>query len=427
MGEHRRALSRAHRRGRAVNAFDALRSALEALRRNPLRTILTALGIVIGTAAVIAMIAVGAGARERLAEQIRSLGANLIVVSPGSVVSGGARLGSGSRQNLTLDDAAAIGRDIAAVQLAAPVVRGAVQVVVGNLNWSTMLLGANADFLEAREWPVASGRGFSREESDGAGKVVILGRTVAEALFGAAEPIGETVRVQMTPLRVVGVLDRKGQNTQGSDQDDLVIVPLSTAKNRILGASHASSRAVGAIVTKIRQGEDLSGAEAQIRDLLRQRHRRAADQDDDFSIRNLAEIMERRDASARTLTLLLGAVASVSLLVGGIGVMNVMLVSVTERTREIGLRLALGARKRDILMQFLIEAATLSGIGGAVGIALGVALAGISASLAGWPTVIRAEAVVLSAGCSIAIGVFFGFYPARRAGSLHPVVALRHE
>src|SRR5215510_11028753 len=427
MGEQRRALSRAHRRGRAVNAFDALRSALEALRRNPLRTVLTALGIVIGTAAVIAMIAVGAGARERLAEQIRSLGANLIVVSPGSVVSGGARLGSGSRQNLTLDDAAAIGRDIAGVQLAAPVVRGAVQVVVGNLNWSTMLLGTNADFLEAREWPIASGRGFSREESDGAGKVVILGRTVAEALFGGAEPIGETVRVQMTPLRVVGVLDRKGQNTQGSDQDDLVIVPLSTAKNRILGASPASSRAVGAIVTKIRQGEDLAGAEAQIRDLLRQRHRRAADQDDDFSIRNLAEIMERRDASARTLTLLLGAVAGVSLLVGGIGVMNVMLVSVTERTREIGLRLALGARKRDILMQFLIEAATLSGIGGALGIALGVVLAAISASLAGWPTVIRAEAVVLSAACSIAIGVFFGFYPARRAGSLQPVVALRHE
>ena len=410
-----------------MNAFDALRSALEALRRNPLRTLLTALGVVIGTAAVIVMIAVGAGARERLAEQIRSLGANLIVVSPGSVVFGGARLGSGSRQNLTIDDAAAIAREIASVQIAAPVVRGTAQVVVGNLNWSTMLLGANADFLEAREWSLASGRGFSREESEGAGKVVILGRTVAEALFGAAEPIGETVRVQMTPLRVVGVLDRKGQNTQGSDQDDLVIVPLSTAKRRILGTSHATSRALGAIVTKVRQGEELASAEAQIRDLLRQRHRRAADQDDDFSMRNLAEVMERRDASARTLTLLLGAVASVSMLVGGIGVMNVMLVSVTERTREIGLRLALGARRRDVQLQFLIEAATLSGVGGVVGIVLGIALAGITASLAGWPTVIRAEAVVLSASCSVAIGLFFGFYPARRAGSLQPVVALRHE
>ena len=410
-----------------MNAFDALRSALEALRRNPLRTLLTALGIVIGTAAVIVMIAVGDGARERLAEQIRSLGANLIVVSPGSVVSAGARLGSGSRQNLTLDDAAAIGRDISSVQLAAPVVRGTAQVVNGNRNWSTMLVGGNNDFLEAREWALERGRTFSREESDGAGKVVILGRAVADALFDAAEPVGETVRVQMTPLQVIGVLGRKGQNTQGSDQDDLVIVPLSTAKNRILGTNRASSRAVGAIVTKIRQGEDLSAAEAQIRDLLRQRHRRDADQDDDFSIRNLAEIMERRDASARTLTLLLAAVAGVSLLVGGIGVMNVMLVSVTERTHEIGLRVALGARARDILLQFLFESATLSGIGGAVGMVLGVALAIITARLAGWPTVIRPEALVLSAGCSIAIGVFFGFYPARRAGSLQPAVALRHE
>src|SRR5262245_24101866 len=413
MADRLRARGRAQGRKRAMTAFDALRSALEALRRNPLRALLTALGIVIGTAAVIVMIAVGDGARERLAEQIRSLGANLIVVSPGSAVSAGARLGSGSRQNLTLDDAAAIAQDIASVQLAAPVVRGSAQLVVGNRNWSTMLVGANNDFLEAREWTLALGRDFTREESDGAGKVIILGRSVAEALFGAADPIGETVRVQMTPLRVVGVLDRKGQNTQGSDQDDLAIVPLSTAKNRILGASHASARAVGAIVTKMRQGEDLAGAEGQIRELLRQRHRRAADQDDDFSIRNLAEIMERRDASARTLTLLLAAVAGVSLLVGGIGVMNVMLVSVTERTHEIGLRVALGARARDILLQFLIEAATLSGIGGAVGIALGVVLAAISASLAGWPTVIRAEAVVLSAACSIAIGVFFGFYPAR--------------
>jgi len=342
-------------------------------------------------------------------------------------VSAGARLGSGSRQNLTLDDAAAIGRDISSVQLAAPVVRGTAQVVNGNRNWSTMLVGGNNDFLEAREWALERGRTFSREESDGAGKVVILGRAVADALFDAAEPVGETVRVQMTPLQVIGVLGRKGQNTQGSDQDDLVIVPLSTAKNRILGTNRASSRAVGAIVTKIRQGEDLSAAEAQIRDLLRQRHRRDADQDDDFSIRNLAEIMERRDASARTLTLLLAAVAGVSLLVGGIGVMNVMLVSVTERTHEIGLRVALGARARDILLQFLFESATLSGIGGAVGMVLGVALAIITARLAGWPTVIRPEALVLAAGCSIAIGVFFGFYPARRAGSLQPAVALRHE
>ena len=410
-----------------MKPIDALRCAIEALRRNLLRTLLTALGLVIGTGAVIAMIAVGAGARERLVAQIRSLGSNLIVVSPGSTTTGGARLGAGSRQNLTVDDATAIARDIPSVQVAAPVVRGTAQIVAANVNWSTMLLGADASFLEAREWAVAIGRSFTREETDGAGKVVILGRSVADALFGAAEPVGQTVRVQMTPLLVVGVLDRKGQNTQGSDQDDLVIVPLSTAKTRILGSTHASSRAVGAIITKIRQGEDLANAERQIRDLLRQQHRRAVDQDDDFLIRNLSEIMERRDASARTLTLLLGAVAGVSLLVGGIGIMNVMLVSVTERTREIGLRRALGARRQDILVQFLIEAMTLSGVGGAVGIALGAVIATLVAALAGWPTVIRAESVILAAGCSVAIGVFFGFYPARRAADLQPVAALRHE
>jgi len=410
-----------------MTRIDAIRCAVEALFRNVLRTLLTALGIVIGTAAVIAMIAVGAGARERLIEQIRSLGSNLIVVSPGSTTNGGARLGTGSRQNLTVDDATALAREIPMIQVAAPVVRGSAQVVAGNVNWSTMLVGADAAFLEAREWEIASGRGFTREETDRAGKVVILGRSVAEALFGAAEPEGQTVRVQMTPLRVVGILDRKGQNTQGSDQDDLIVVPLSTAKTRILGTNQASARAVSAIVTKVRQGEDLADAERQIRDLLRQRHRRAADQDDDVVIRNLTEVMAQRDASARTLTILLGAVAGVSLLVGGIGIMNVMLVSVTERIREIGLRRAVGATRRDILVQFLIESGTLSGVGGAAGIILGVATATTVASVVDWPTVISAESLVLAAGCSISIGLFFGFYPARRAANLHPVAALRHE
>jgi len=406
---------------------DAMRCAMEALCRNVLRTLLTALGIVIGTAAVVAMIAVGAGARERLIEQIRSLGSNLIVVSPGSTTNGGARLGAGSRQNLTIDDATAMVREIPAVQVAAPVVRGSAQIVAGNVNWSTMLVGADPAFLEAREWEIAAGRGFTREEIDAAGKVVILGRSVADALFGAADPQGQTVRVQMTPLTVVGILDRKGQNTQGSDQDDLIVVPLSTAKTRILGTVQASSRAVSAVVAKVRQGEDLADAERQIRDLLRQRHRRAADQDDDVTIRNLAEVMEQKDASARTLTILLGVVAGVSMLVGGIGIMNVMLVSVTERTREIGLRRAVGATRRDILIQFLIESGTLSGVGGAVGIGLGIVTATVVAGTVDWPTVIRVESLVMAAGCSISVGLFFGFYPARCAADLQPVDALRHE
>lgn len=406
---------------------DAFDSAVESLRRNLLRTLLTALGLVIGAGAVITMVAVGAGARERLMDQIRSMGSNLIVVTPGSVNSGAARLGAGARQNLTLEDAAAMTQEIAAVQVAAPVVRSAVQVVAANENWSTMLQGADADFFEAREWSLASGRLFSREETAGGAKIAILGRTVADSLFGAAEPVGQTVRVNMTPLLVVGVLERKGQNTQGADQDDVVVAPLLTARNRILGASRASARSVGAIIAKARQGEDLGEVEQQIRDLLRQRHRRSVGQDDDFLIRNLAEVMEQRDASARTLTLLLGAVASVSLLVGGVGVMNVMLVSVTERTREIGLRRAVGARRRDILLQFLIEAGMLSGAGGLGGAAVGCAAAFVAARFAGWPLVISAESALLAVGSSVAIGLFFGFYPARRAANLQPVAALRNE
>jgi len=411
-----------------MNPVDAFHSALEALRRNPMRTLLTTLGLVIGTAAVIALIAVGDGARERLMAQIRNLGSNLIVITPGSRTVGAARLATGSRQNLTVEDAAAIAQEIPSLELAVPVVHGAAQVVAGNANWAATVVGADQDFLRAREWPIADGRGFLPEETEGADKAVILGRTVAEKLFGSAnDAVGQTVRVQRVPLSVVGVLARKGQDMQGSDQDNLIVVPLSTAKARILGANHASAHAVTLIVVKARVGERLADAEQQIRDLLRQRHQRGADQADDVTIQNYAAIIAQQDASAQTLTYLLAAVAGVSLLVGGIGIMNIMLVSVTERTREIGLRLALGARRRDIVMQFLVEAATLSGIGAIVGIALGITAAVLLAGTAGWPIVIRSAAVGMSVACSVGIGIFFGLYPARSAAKLQPALALRHE
>jgi putative ABC transport system permease protein len=306
-------------------------------------------------------------------------------------------------------------------------VRGGAQAVYGNNNWATLLQGVSADFLDARDWEVANGRSFLHEELESAGKVVLLGETVARNLFGASDPIGQVVRVQKIPLRVVGVLAHKGQNTEGQDQDDTVVVPLTTAKNRILGASPPHLRSVNSVLVKVRDGEDFDETEQQIRNLLRQRHRLHASRPDDFIMKNLSEIMERRDESAQTLTLLLAAVASVSLVVGGIGVMNIMLVSVTERTREIGLRLAIGARQKDVLVQFLIEAVLLAVIGGAMGIGLGALAATVIAGMADWPTIVRAEAIVIAAGCSIAIGVFFGFYPARRAARLDPIVALRHE
>jgi putative ABC transport system permease protein len=410
-----------------MTLVDALLSAREALGRNPLRALLTALGLMIGTAAVIAMIAVGAGAREQVMRQIRSLGANLIVIAPGSSIAGGVRLGTGSRQNLTIEDAVAIAGELPAVQLAIPLVQGITQVVAGNANWPTTVVGADARFLEAREWRIEGGRTLTDDDGQNVAKVIVLGSSVAIKLFGADDPVGRTVRVQNVPLQVVGVLAAKGQDMQGNDQDDLVVVPLSTAKIRILGANQASSHAVGLILTKIRAGGNLAGAERDIRDLLRQRHQRTAGQDDDVSIRNYAELVARQDESAQTLTILLGSIAAVSLLVGGIGIMNVMLVSVTERTPEIGLRLAVGARPRDVLSQFLIEAAALSGVGGIAGIPLGAAIAATLAHVAGWPIVIQFEPMIFAAACSIVIGIFFGFYPARRAARLQPAVALRYE
>jgi putative ABC transport system permease protein len=401
--------------------------ALLALVANKARTALTMLGVIIGVAAVVTMMAVGTGAQARVEGQIRSLGSNLIIVLSGSITTGGVRLGAGSQLTVTEDDARALEREIESIQVAAPTVRGGVQVIAGNANWSTALVGVTPGFLEARDWETAVGRPLTLDDVDGATKVVLLGQTVAANLFGGADPIGQVIRVKKVPLTVVGVLARKGQSTQGQDQDDTILVPLSTAKKKVLGTSQANARAVNGILVKVREAGAMKGAEQSIRTLLRQRHHLQPGQDDDFTLRNLSEILESQEASSRVLSLLLAAIASVSLVVGGIGIMNIMLVSVTERTREIGLRRAVGARRQDILTQFLIEAVTVSLAGGIIGIALGVVGAWAIGYFAGWLAPIQARAVVPAFLFAAAVGVFFGFYPARKASRLNPIDALRHE
>ena len=404
-----------------------LHIALRALATNKLRSALTMLGIVIGVGAVIVMIAVGAGAQARVEEQIRALGSNLLLIMSGARTQGGVRLPQGSSQTLSEDDAIAINQEIPEA-LAAPALRGAAQVVAGNANWSTQIYGTTPEYLRVRDWPLAAGRNFSATEMSGAGKVCLLGATVVRELFAGADPVDQVIRIKRVPFTVIGVLETKGQSLMGSDQDDIIVVPIGAARSRVLGAAaQARSRAVSTIWVKVADGHDTKAAEDEVRLLLRQRHRLQPGSDDDFSLRNLAEVMAAQEASSRVLALLLAAVASVSLLVGGIGIMNIMLVSVTERTREIGLRMALGARTRDILGQFLVEAVTLSLIGGLVGVALGIGGATAVASLAGWRVVLSPAAVGLAVAFAFGVGVLFGFYPARKAAQLNPVEALRFE
>ena len=404
-----------------------LRIALRALAINKLRSALTMLGIVIGVGAVIVMIAVGAGAQARVEEQIRALGSNLLLVMSGATTAGGVRLGFGSNFTLSEDDAAAVNREIPEA-IAAPALRGSAQLIWGNANWSTQIYGVTPDYLEARQWPLAAGRVFEPAEMSGASKVCLIGATVAKQLFGSADPLDQVIRVKRIPFTVIGVLETKGQSLLGTDQDDIVLMPISTARTRVLGSANvARQRSVGTIWVKVGDGVDTRIVEEQVRSLLRQRHRVQPGADDDFSLRNLQEVMAAQEASSRVLALLLAAVASVSLLVGGIGIMNIMLVSVTERTREIGLRMAVGARTRDILGQFLVEAVTLSLIGGLVGVALGMASSYAIASFFGWRVLLSAEAVGLAVAFAFVIGVFFGFYPARKAARLNPVEALRFE
>ncbi|MBN9436530.1 ABC transporter permease [Bosea sp. (in: a-proteobacteria)] len=410
-----------------MSLLEAIRSALSAIGANALRSALTMLGIIIGVAAVIAMVAIGSGARERVDSQIKSLGANLAIIQSGNVTQGGVRLGAGASSTLTDEDARAVVNEVEDVVAAAPVITTRAQAVYAGTNWSTMITATDLDFFTAREWGLAEGRLFEPEEIRRGEIVAIIGQTVARNLFGDSDPLDQMFRIRNVPFKVIGVMAGKGQSALGQDQDDVIFVPLDTGRRRIVGRNYARDRSVQTIMVKFASEDAINPGIEQTRALLRQRHRLTEDQDDDFIVRNLTEIANTATAAASTLSWLLAAVAGVSLLVGGIGIMNIMLVSVTERTREIGLRLAVGARQRDVLSQFLIEATTLATIGGAVGIALGVGAATAIARFAGWPFVISVQTILIAVGVSGLIGVFFGFYPARQAARLDPIEALRRE
>ena len=405
----------------------AVEIGLTALRANRLRSALTMLGIVIGVAAVIAMVAVGSGATERIQQQIEAIGSNLILVIPGSITSNGVRLGSGATVTLSEDDARAIASECPAVAAVAPTVRGGAQVTYGNNNWATSIVGTTPDYLTIRDQTVVRGNPFSADDGSSGTKVALLGGTVAQNLFGSGDPTGQTIRIKNVPFTVDGVLSAKGQSPTGQDQDDVILIPISTAKRQVVGASQANAGSIGAIMVQAVDAHSMDEAQSEIEALVRQRHRMRPGQDDDFTVRNLSDVFSAQESSARVMSILLGAIASVSLVVGGIGIMNIMLVSVTERTREIGLRIAIGARTRDLLAQFLVEAVTLSILGGIAGILVGVTASALISHFAGWNTLVSPTAIALAFVFSALVGVFFGYYPARKAALLDPIEALRFE
>ncbi len=406
--------------------LQSMKIAFRALRVNKLRSALTMLGVIIGVGAVIAMVAVGSGATKRIQEQIASIGSNVIIIQAGSVNTGGVRLGFGNAQTLTEDDARAVGAQCPSVALAAPIARGAAQIVYGNNNWATQVTGTTPDYLVVRDAGLDSGQPFTNQDVDASAKVALLGRTVVNNLFNGADPIGQIIRIKKVPFTVVGVLSPKGQSPSGQDQDDTIILPITSAKKKVIGARQGNALTIQQIMVQGREGAAKS-AVAEIQSLLRQRHRLQANQDDDFDVRNMEEVFSAQETSARVMSILLASIASVSLLVGGIGIMNIMLVSVTERTKEIGLRQAVGAKTKDILSQFLVEAVTLSVAGGAIGIAMGVGASIAISYFADWSTLISPGAILLAFLFSGLVGVFFGYYPARKAAFLDPIEALRYE
>jgi putative ABC transport system permease protein len=409
-----------------MNAFQVFRVAIRALLRNKLRSFLTTLGVVIGVGAVIAMVAIGEGAKAKVAEAFASMGSNLLIVLSGSTTSGGARGGFGSMPTLTWEDLKAMRSECSAVRYAAPQLRANASVISEDQNWGTSINGISPEFFAIKDWPVSSGTTITQSDIEGATKVVVLGQTVVEKLYGpSADPVGQTVRIKNFPFQVVGVAARKGQSAMGQDQDDVAFMPYSTFQAKIQGG--LQKYIAGIIMVSATSSDDIVRAEKQISNLLRDRHHIPIGGDDDFSIRNLTEMATAQQAGVSTITSLLASIALVSLLVGGIGIMNIMLVSVTERTREIGIRMAVGARPRDVLAQFLVEALTLSFFGGIIGVLLGVFGAKLLGGHMGWPMLIRVDIIIVAVSFSGLVGVIFGLYPAMKASRLDPIEALRFE
>jgi putative ABC transport system permease protein len=398
------------------------RIALRALARNKLRAFLTMLSIIIGVGAVIAMVAIGEGAKSTIRSQISALGTNVLIVLPGSNVQGGVRAGTGNVNTLVDTDARAMTRELRSVAYASPVLRRQEQLIAGNLNWGSLAQGVAPELEQIRDWQIESGRFLHEGDMDSAAKVAVIGQTVARQLFGADDPIDSVIRIRNIPFRVVGVLAGKGQTGQGQDQDDTVMIPYTTMQKRLMRITFVQS-----IVVRAVSAEKVQEAQEQITLLLRQRHRIAEGREDDFTVRNLSDIAEAAQSTARVMAILLGSVAGISLLVGGIGIMNIMLVSVTERTREIGIRMADGARSKDIMLQFLVEAVVMAGTGGIIGIFLGIGSSELLKTWAQWPTLIDPAVVAVAFLFSGAVGVFFGFYPAKKAAGLDPIDALRYE
>ncbi|MBM3277622.1 MAG: ABC transporter permease [Candidatus Handelsmanbacteria bacterium] len=399
-----------------------LRVALKAIARNKMRSLLTMLGIIIGVGSVITMVAVGEGAQAQIEKQINSLGTNLLVVFPGASRQGGVSMGGGSGTRLTLEDVDKLGKEAELVSGVSPVVRAGVQAVGGIGNWNTSVQGVSPDFLEIRQWPLVSGDFFTAGEVRSQAKVCVIGQTIVTNLFPDQDPVGQELRLRNVPFKIIGVLSEKGQGAGGMDQDDAILIPYTTAMYRLSGW-----RFIQQILCSAVSAEQLAAAQEEIRVLLRENHKLQEGDEDDFTIRNQTDLASTAQEATRTMTMLLAAIASVSLVVGGIGIMNIMLVSVTERTREIGIRMAIGARPHDILVQFLVEAVALSLSGGLIGIAIGFLARYLMGALSGMEAVISAPTVFLAFGFSGAVGIFFGFYPARKAAALNPIDALRYE
>ena len=411
-----------------MSFLDCLRIALSALRTNLLRSILTALGIIIGVGSVIVMVAVGSGARSEVDKQIASLGSQMLIVAPGSARVFGRAGGAGTTLPLTEQDLAAIRDKVPGVVAISGLLSGSAVLVRGNVNWSTSINGAHDQYFTVRDWVIDEGREYTRDEVRSGARLAVLGKTVVEKLFtDGASPLGQVIRVKNVPFTVIGTLQSKGQSSFGTDQDDVVFLPMNAARGRIVGRSQVVNDSVGRLHVKFDDGVDLAEAQADIENLMRQRRRIQAGAEDDFNVRNLAEFMRARTAALSTMTWLLAATSAISLIVGGIGIMNIMLVSVTERTREIGLRMAVGGRRRDILRQFLVEAVALCMLGGMIGVVIGTIVAVIVALSAQWPVLISKEAIAIAMAAAAATGIFFGFFPARRAAHLNPIDALRSE